>query len=135
MQLFSRRAFLRHFVVAASLAVLAMFFAVGCRGRAARVQYATGGGGAGAVQIVNASNESIFYVYMSPASDSSWGPDLLGANTLPVGQALTLSDIGEGYWDLRVVDRSGHSKEWRNFLVAAGQVYTIHVDSVNWSAR
>ena len=52
----------------------------------------------------NVSREAIFYVYMSPSSDTSWGQDLLGSNTLAIGQSLTLSNITAGVWDIRVVD-------------------------------
>lgn len=83
----------------------------------------------------NVSREAIYYVYMSSASDSNWGPDLLGSNTLAVGESLTLSNIAGGVWDIRVVDGSGHYKEWRNEQIQPGTQYTLDVDGENWNSQ
>ncbi len=89
--------------------------------------------GPASLQIVNRSNEPIYYIYMSPTSQSTWGADLLGSQVLHVGQSFTISNIGAGGWDIRVVDRSQNYKEWRNAYLEAGGVYSIDVSSENWS--
>ncbi|MCA9573775.1 MAG: hypothetical protein R3B40_14960 [Polyangiales bacterium] len=124
---------------AITMAITGMALLVGCGGG--------GGGGVGTttgpivqgapatVVLRNMSREAIFYVYMSPASDSNWGPDLLGSNTLGIGQSLTLSNIAAGVWDIRVVDGSGHWKEWRNEQIQPGTQYTLDVDGENWNSQ
>lgn len=87
------------------------------------------------VVLRNVSREAIYYVYMSPSSDSNWGADLLGSNTLGIGQSLTLSNITAGVWDIRVVDGSGHWKEWRNEEIHPGTQYTLDVDGENWNSQ
>lgn len=89
-------------------------------------------GGTAAVRIVNASNESIYYIYMSRTSESTWGPDQLGNQVLGRGQAFTMN-VPVGTWDLRVEDASGNYKEWRNQRIDAGGAYDLQVDSDGWN--
>lgn len=91
------------------------------------------GSGPGTVRIENASNETVYYIYMSPTSQSTWGPDLLGSNVLNVGQAFTLSNIQPGVWDIRVVDQSRNYKEWRQVNIQAGGGYTLTVSGGGWA--
>ena len=91
------------------------------------------GSGPAQLRIMNASNESIMYIYMSPCSQSSWGPDLLGSNVLPRGSTLPLGDIQPGCWDLRCGDASQNYKEWRGQQFAAGGVYDLQVSSEGWT--
>ncbi len=90
------------------------------------------GAGPATMQIINSSNETIYYVYMSPVSQSTWGPDLLGSRVLQQGQMFTLSNLQPGQWDLRVVDASGNYKEWRNQRLDPGGTYTLQVSSGGW---
>ena len=125
---------------AITLTLVSMAALIGCGGGG-------GGGGVGTttgpivqgapatVILRNVSREAIFYVYMSQSSDSNWGADLLGSNTLSVGQSLTLSNITAGIWDIRVVDGSGHWKEWRNEEIQPGTQYTLDVDGENWNTQ
>ncbi len=138
----SRRSLIRDTLLIASVALVTSLFASGCHRQATQVQYAPAsgqvvaspGGGVATLHITNASNEPIFYIYMSPVTQSTWGQDLLGSSVLAVGQTFTISNIAPGGWDLRVVDQSGNSKEWRNQMFDAGGVYTIDVSSSGWSA-
>ncbi len=123
---------------AITLTLMSVVALAGCGG---------GGGGAGTttgpivqgapatVILRNVSRETIMYVYMSPSSDTNWGADLLGSNTLAVGQSLTLSNITAGVWDIRVVDGSGHWKEWRNETIEPGTQYTLDVDGDDWNSQ
>ncbi len=123
---------------AMTLSMLSVLALAACGGGGGQVGTTTGPVVAGAtatVVIRNVSRETIYYVYMSPSSDSNWGPDLLGSSTLAVGQSLTLSNINGGVWDLRVVDGSGHWKEWRNENIQPGTQYTLDVDGENWNSQ
>ena len=95
------------------------------------VQQGTGAGPA-QLQIANSSNESIHYIYMSPCSQSTWGPDLLGDATLARGQVFTIGNIQPGCWDLRTVDASHNYKEWRGQTFGAGAIYNLAVSSQGW---
>lgn len=112
---------------------IAFFMLAGCGGgsQATVLQQPTGVGTA-TIEIDNISNETIYYVYMSPTQQSTWGPDLLGSNVLQRGQRFTLQNIQPGTWDLRVVDRSRNYKEWRNFRVEAGGGYRLQVSAGGW---
>lgn len=68
------------------------------------------GGGTGPVDtgstftITNGTNYTIVYLYMSPTSQSTWGPDQLGSNVLSPGGSFTLTGIGCDAYDIRLVD-------------------------------
>lgn len=83
---------------------------------------------------MNASNEPIHHVYMSPSSDSMWGTDHLRGEFLSVGGTLTLSGIGQGEWDIRVVDSSGNFKEWYRQVISPGGQYSLEIDHTGWTA-
>ena len=100
-------------------------------GYATEAQPASGSGPA-SLRITNGSNESIMYIYMSPCSQSTWGPDRLGSNVLPRGSTLPIQ-VTEGCWDLRCVDSSQNYKEWRGQTFAAGGVYDLTVSSEGWT--
>lgn len=90
------------------------------------------GTGPATLAIRNVSNESVMYIYMSPCSQTTWGPDLLGSNVLPRGSQFTLSNIQPGCWDLRCVDASGNYKEWRGQTFGAGGAYSLDLGPDGW---
>ncbi|HET8897637.1 MAG TPA: hypothetical protein VFN09_02475 [Rhodanobacteraceae bacterium] len=59
------------------------------------------------VVFVNQSSWDIHEVYLSPASQSTWGEDFLGDDILAHGDELTITDVEEGKWDVKVVDEDG----------------------------
>lgn len=122
MRLPTRRSFLRMLAVA-GVTVLAA-----C---------ASGGGGRGAssaaeVVVINGSNETIYRIFMSPSSQTRWGPDQLGSNVLMRGNSFRLTGIAPGRWDIKVVDRSGNYKTFFRQTLRGGRVYTINVNGNNW---
>ncbi len=90
------------------------------------------GTGPATIWVHNDSNESIYYIYMSPSSESVWGGDLLGSNVLHTGSTFQLYNVPEGSWDIRVVDSSGDVKEFYGEWVSAGGEYDLVVDAYNW---
>jgi hypothetical protein len=122
------------------LTMVGALFVLGCGGSsgggggqyASTVSAPTGVGPA-SLQLVNRSNESIYYIHMSPTAQSTWGPDLLGNQVLGRGQTFTLSNISPGQWDLRVVDASQNAKEWRGAYFEAGGVYNIEISAGGWT--
>ena len=66
--------------------------------------------------LVNRSGTTIYELYVSPSSQSTWGPDRLGADVLPDGQSfpVRLQAGGECVNDVRVVYQGGRDGERRN---------------------
>ncbi|HYF07247.1 MAG TPA: hypothetical protein VD970_06470 [Acetobacteraceae bacterium] len=64
--------------------------------------------------LVNNSGRVVREVYASPATDQNWGPNRLGAETVPNGQFHPIRlPLGECLYDLRVVFDSGPPQERR----------------------
>lgn len=78
---------------------------------------------------------TIRYVYISPASDDSWGADRLGSSqVLSPGQSETW-DIDPGTWDLRVKDSDGDTYTKRNIRLDNGRTYTWTVRLADLDSR
>ncbi len=58
----------------------------------------------GWVTVDNYSSQTIGYLYLSPASYSSWGTDQLGSSMIYPGDSFTLTSVEVGYYDLLVED-------------------------------
>ncbi len=74
-----------------------------------------GGGGGGSATIImhNNSGQTVWYAYVSPCSESTWGDDDLGASTVENGSTFTFN-VTAGCYDLRA-DDSDHNQidvEW-----------------------
>lgn len=59
------------------------------------------------VVFVNKSAWSIHEMYFSPTSDTEWGDDQLGKQTIDTGDEFVLSGVPCGKWDVKVVDEDG----------------------------
>ena len=62
------------------------------------------------VTVENVANQSIYYLYASPATMTTWEEDLLGSGTIPAGQSKVANiDNGtnECVYDLKVVMADG----------------------------
>lgn len=62
---------------------------------------------AGKLAIRNTTGEGIKSVFVSPIDVSRFGPDLLKGKTLANGKSLSLGDLPNGLYDMRVVSESG----------------------------
>jgi hypothetical protein len=71
--------------------------------------YVTSSGGSSSSTIIlhNNSGETIWYAYVSPCTDSTWGDDDLGAYTVPNGSTFSWS-VSAGCYDLKA-EGSGHT--------------------------
>jgi len=82
------------------------------------------------VTIVNNTGYTIWYVYISPSTDSNWGPDRLGSTqTIRSGQSVTLNipDPTVTQYDIKVIDSDGDSYTKMNVRISANSriVFTI----------
>jgi hypothetical protein len=63
-----------------------------------------GGGSEGSVTMINSSDQTICYVYISPTEDEYWGDDWLDSSeTIGPGQTRTFS-VDNGTYDLGAFD-------------------------------
>jgi hypothetical protein len=88
-----------------------------------------GGGGAAAVVLVNRTNASIYYVYISPCSSSSWGEDQLGDSEVVSPGATRTFSMSAGCWDLKARFGDGREVEERGVRMSAGGSRTWTVSS------
>jgi hypothetical protein len=92
----------------------------------------TGGGGStppppgvGAVQVINNSGDTVFYIYISPSTSPLWGPDQLGTGVLLSGASVTYTDMPPDTYDIRIEFENLAPRETYGFIVAAGLVATF----------
>src|SRR5437868_6178499 len=82
------------------------------------------------LEIHNVSGFSIYYLFMSSASDDSWKRDLLGRRVLMSGGQFTVTDIPPGRYDLKLVDEDGDTCVVGNFGLYRDSVYRITPDKL-----
>lgn len=65
-------------------------------------------------ELVNRTGIEIHELYISPADSDDWEEDVLGVDTLPPGESVTVTFKGHDAckWDLMVKDDEGGSVEW-----------------------
>lgn len=71
------------------------------------------------VLLLNRHLATVQEVYMSPSTDSDWGPDRLGAATLPAGRQATAEMEGGCQADIRIVFPNGGAEERREVDICA----------------
>jgi len=61
------------------------------------------------VDVTNNTGYTILYLYVSPADDSNWGPDLLGNEVLPEGSEMRvyICNYSSPIFDIQVEDEDG----------------------------
>ena len=62
------------------------------------------------LEIVNQSDEAIFYLYLSGCSRDTWGEDQLGSDVIGSGDSYSFR-MTPGCWDLRAESASGVETE------------------------
>jgi len=91
--------------------------------------YVTGGGSSGGgtvnLTVYNGTGNTIWYLYISPTTSSSWGDDWLGSSTLSAGESTTFT-VPAGTYDLKA-EGSGHSVVEQQMGVALTYDYTWYV--------
>lgn len=66
--------------------------------------------------IVNNTGQAILTLNVSPASEDTWGPDILGIEILAAGERGQVSfdnDEERCDWDIRVTYEDGDTGDWR----------------------
>ena len=83
------------------------------------------------VQFVNATGREVCRLFVSPATENSWGDDVLGRDTMPPGSSITLAlPSAVAQWDLLATDCGGEPlAEMRGWPVPADGIWTISASS------
>ncbi len=71
----------------------------------------------GAIRIVNQSGRTVTSIQCTPSTNSNWGPNFLGSETLPTGGEMIFG-AGVGYWDVRLIDSMYVVSIYNNKLTA-----------------
>lgn len=102
-----------------------VFLIAGCGGGSSGSTPTTG-----SLKVTNSSAKYVYYLYLSPASASSWGVDQLGAShVIAPGGSYTITSVPPGTYDSKVTLNSGNSYYAYGFSITAGSTYTLNVPS------
>ena len=89
----------------------------------------TARGGTQDFVLVNRTDVEIHELYISSADTDDWEEDVLGVDTLPPGESVTISFKGhkDCKWDLMVKDEDGTSIEWSGLNLCAISKVTLRL--------
>ncbi len=81
--------------------------------------------GQASIEIINSTDDSIAYVYISPTDADSWGDDWLGDDVIAAGASYVINGITPGTYDIKTTDMEDNSIE---------VVYNIDItEARNWT--
>lgn len=60
--------------------------------------------GVGSLEVVNESEDTIAYLYISPSDSTTWGDDWLGADVIDPGASYIVGDVPRGVYDIKAAD-------------------------------
>ncbi len=60
--------------------------------------------GLAAIEVINESDDTITYLYISPVESTSWGEDLLGQDVIEPGASYVLEGLEQGSYDMKATD-------------------------------
>ncbi|HWT13757.1 MAG TPA: hypothetical protein VN231_13470 [Allosphingosinicella sp.] len=105
---------MRKFAIAAALAVSALATAA----FAAQQDFT----------IVNHTGQAIMTLNVSPTTEESWGPDILGVEVLPADEEAEVTfsnDTEECLWDIRVTYEDGNMGAWQGINLCEVTTVTL----------
>jgi len=79
--------------------------------------------------LVNDTGVEIHHVYISPHESDEWGEDILGEDTLAVGDSVDIKFSRKekaALWDLKVADKEGNSLRWESLNLLEISKVTLH---------
>jgi hypothetical protein len=87
--------------------------------------------------LVNQTGVEIHELYVSPHKSNDWEEDVLGQDTLPSGDSVTIHFSPKErakLWDLKIVDKEGNSIEWESLNLLEISKVTLHYkDGKAWA--
>jgi hypothetical protein len=82
--------------------------------------------------LVNSTGVEINKLFISPHDKDDWEEDVLGRDTLPSGQSVSIKFSREekaAMWDLRVEDTEGNAIEWENLNLLEISKVTLYYEN------
>ncbi len=79
--------------------------------------------------LINKTGVEIHALHIAPHSSDEWGEDILGQDTLPDGESLTIKfprKTKAAHWDIRIEDKGGNSLEWEDLNLLEISEVTLH---------
>ena len=67
--------------------------------------------GLASLEIVNQSDDTIYYLYIVSPDDASWGGDWLDGDVIEIGDSHIVTEIPSGAYDVKVSDQDNESVE------------------------
>ena len=87
--------------------------------------------------LINKTGVEIHELYVSPHTTDNWEEDVLGTDTLPSGQSVTIKFAPKEkakLWDLKIVDGEGNSIEWESLnLLEISEVTLYYKNGKAWA--
>ncbi|HEX8640649.1 MAG TPA: hypothetical protein VF704_05780 [Allosphingosinicella sp.] len=78
--------------------------------------------------VINSSGHDVLTLNVSPSSEESWGPDILGVDILADGDSAEVTfdrDEEECMWDIRVTYDDGDTGDWRGINLCETATVTL----------
>ncbi|MCC6475326.1 MAG: hypothetical protein IT514_16455, partial [Burkholderiales bacterium] len=83
------------------------------------------------LRLVNSSNSTVCYAYISPSTSDSWGSDWLGSSTVAAGSSYTFY-VSSGTYDLKAEDCSNNVlDEQYGIQISASSTWTVYGGATN----
>jgi len=67
--------------------------------------------GLSSFEVINDSDDAIYYLYIASSDSTTWGDDWLGDDTIEAGGSYVVSDVPRGAYDIKAADEDGDSVE------------------------
>lgn len=87
--------------------------------------------------LMNETGVTIDELYISPVSTNEWEEDVLGVDTLPSGEDVTITfphDADECQWDMKIKDENGNEFVWQGIdLCKTGYVVLHYENGKAWA--
>ena len=88
---------------------------------------------AGDFEIKNGTDKNVHHLYLSPASQNSWGPDQLGNghnDVIDAGGTFTLTGVEDGTYDVKLALEDGTACVAKNVKFEGDMEWSIDEDMV-----
>lgn len=89
-------------------------------------------------KLINKTGYQIDEVYVSRASSSSWGKDMMGRDALAADESVNLTfnaPANACKWDMKVKYNDGDTAEWTNLNLCSIDKVTLFWDRKNQTTR
>ena len=84
------------------------------------------GSGSASLTVINNSSQDVWYLYISPSSEGSWGDDTLGSQVISAGETYTITGIEPGTYDLKADDSDNNElASERNVEIDGNVTWTL----------